>query len=113
MLINLKKCSFVKRELVYSRFIILVEALKIDLEKVKVILEWPTPTKVRSVHGLSSFYRNFIRNFSSICAPLTKTMRGHRKEFKWTTRAARSFKLLKNKVIKQPMLVFPHLKKMF
>ena len=55
-MINLKKCSFMKKELVYLGFVILVEGLKIDPEKVKAILEWPTPrsaTKVRCFHGLT------------------------------------------------------------
>ena len=39
LLINLKKCSFVKRELVYLGFVVSAEGLKMDLEKVKVILE--------------------------------------------------------------------------
>ena len=71
------------------------------------ILEWPTPrstTKVRSFYGLASFYRKFNRNLTNICATLTKSMRRNRKEFKWTTRAARSFELLKKKVIEQPVL---------
>jgi len=98
LLINLKKCSFVKKELVYLGFVISGEGLKMDPEKVKAILEWPTPrsaTEVRSFHGLASFYRKFIKGFSSICGPLTETMRGDRKEFKWTVGADRSFNLLK------------------
>ena len=53
-----------------------------DPEKVKAILEWPTPrsvTEVKFLHGLASFYRKFIRGFSSICGPLAETMRGDRK----------------------------------
>ena len=116
LLINLKKCSFVQKELVYLGFVISAEGLKIDPEKVKAILEWPTPrstTKVRSFHGLVSFYEKFIKNFSSICAPLTETIRGDRKEFKWTTLAARSFELLKKKVIEQPVLALPDFNKVF
>ena len=97
LLINLKKCSFVK-ELVYLGFVVLGECLKVDPEKVKVILEWPTPRsviEVRSPNGLTTFYRKFIRSFSSICGPLNKTMRGDMKEFKWTTGADKSFNLLK------------------
>ena len=87
-----------------------------DPEKVKAILECPTPrfaTKVRLFHGLVSFYRKFIKNFNAICAPLTDTRRGDRKEFKWTTVAARSFELLTKKVIEQPVLVLPDFSKVF
>ena len=69
-----------------------------DPAKVKAILEWPTPRsaiEVRSFHGLATFYRKFIRSFRSICGPLIETMRGHRKEFKWTIGANKSFNLLK------------------
>ena len=62
---------------------------------------------------LVSFYRKFIKNFRGICAPLTETIRGDRKEFKWTTAAARSFELLKKKVIEQPVLPLPDFNKVF
>ena len=39
LLINLKKCSFVKKELVYLGFAVLTKGLKMDPKKVKVILE--------------------------------------------------------------------------
>ena len=116
LLINLKKCSFSKKELVYLGFVVSSEGLKMDPEKVKAILEWPTPrsaTEVRSFHGLVSFYRKFIKNFCGIFAPLSDTIKGNRKEFKWTTLAARSFELLKKKVIEKPVLALPNFSKVF
>ncbi len=40
-LLNLKKCSFMKEELVYLGFVVSAEGLKMDLEKIKAIMEWP------------------------------------------------------------------------
>ena len=76
----------------------------------KAILECPAPRSVIEVisfHGLASFYRKFIRGFSNICGPFTKTMRGDRKEFKWIVGANKSFNLLEQKVTKHPILALP------
>jgi hypothetical protein len=46
-----------------------------DEENVKAIKKWPilkSITGVRSFHDLVSFYRRFIKDFSTLIAPLTK-----------------------------------------
>jgi hypothetical protein len=87
-----------KIELIYLGFVISANELRMDLEKVKVIKNCPSPRnvfKVRSFHGLTSFYRKFIRNFSGISAAMMDTMNKRHKSFHWTNEAEKSFNLLK------------------
>ena len=115
-LINLKKCRFLKKELVYFGFVVSEEGLKMDSNKLQAILNWPIPRnayEVRSFHGLSSFYRNFIYNFSQICAPLIDTFNGSRHPFKWTEATDRNFKLMKKRIIEKPILALPSFDKVF
>ena len=101
MLVNMNKCSFMKIELIYLGFVISANELKMDPEKVEVIRNGPSLRnvfEVRSFHGLASFYRKFIRNFSRIIAAMMGTVKKRHKTFYWMTEAERSFNLLKWKI---------------
>ncbi|KAJ8748807.1 hypothetical protein K2173_011364 [Erythroxylum novogranatense] len=85
-----------------------------DPTKFKAILEWSTPKTlfdVRSFHGFCSFYRGFIRNFSTITVPITKCVK--KGEFRWTDQATIAFNTLKNLVTKAPVLVLPNFNALF
>lgn len=78
LLINLKKCTFLQKELVYLGFVIAKNELKMDIEKIVAIVNWSSPKslfEVRSFHGMESFYRKFVRNFSEINAPMLDTIK--------------------------------------
>jgi hypothetical protein len=116
LLVNMKKCSFIKTELIYLGFVISVNELKIDPQKVEVIKNWPSPRnifEVRSFHGLASFYRKIIRNFSGISATMMDSVKKRHEIFHWTAKAEKSFNLLKRKITEQPILVLPDFQKTF
>jgi len=47
--VNLKKCSFLQRSLVFLGFVISVEGVQMDSENVRAILEWPCPRSITEV----------------------------------------------------------------
>ena len=83
---NLKKCSFCMDKVVFLSYIVSAKGIEVDKEKVKAIKEWPTPksiTEVRSFHSLASFYRRFVKDFSTLVGPLTKIVEKSVR-FKWS-----------------------------
>jgi hypothetical protein len=63
---------------VFLGYIISSSGTKVDEEKIKAIKDWLKPSSiadVRSFHGLASFDQRFVKNFSSIVAPLTECLK--------------------------------------
>eukprot|EP00253_Pinus_taeda_P011436 PITA_11436 len=116
VLINLKKCTFLQKELVYLGFVIAKNELKMDPEKIATIVNWLSQRslfKVRSFQGLASFYRKFIRNFSEIYAPMLNTIKKASQNFCWTKAIEKNFQLLKRKITERPILRLQDFNKLF
>ena len=81
------------------------EQVQMEQDKIKVVKEWKTPTKIKEVEsflGFVNFYQRFIQNFSHTAKPLNN-LKG-KKEWKWEKEHQQAFQELKDKITSQLVL---------
>ena len=69
-------------------------------------------SEVRSFDGLASFHRRFVRNFSTLAAPLNEIVKKH-VGFKWEEKHEKVFVALKHRLTNAPILALPNFTKSF
>ena len=104
------KCVLFKKEVEYLGQLVSERGIEPLPEKLAGIEKFERPCglkEVRSFVGTASYYRRFIRNFSTIAEPLTKMTRKNVR-FEWTEEAQEAFDKLKQALMDAASLAFPH-----
>lgn len=111
-----KKSKYFFRELKYLGFIVGGGKYRTDPEKVEAVVNFPTPKNPRQVRrllGLAGWYRRFIKDFSSLTAPLTYMLKKKEGKFKMTDQALLAVEALKKALTTAPVLSHPDFQKRF
>ncbi|RDX92439.1 Retrovirus-related Pol polyprotein from transposon 17.6, partial [Mucuna pruriens] len=97
-----QKCIFCAYEVVFS-YMVDFEGVKVDAEKIKVIQSWLTlkTIDVRSFHELDSFYRFFVKDFSTLASPLNEIVKNNESQ-------QRAFQALKERLTNVLILALPN-----
>ena len=111
--IKASKCEFFKSHVCYLGFLIGESGIRCDKSKVEAINKITTPMSIEEVkhfNGMCSYYQKFIPHFSDITRCLNDMMRKGA-VFKWTNECDNAFKLLKEKLMEEPVLINPQVNK--
>ena len=104
-----EKCNFLKAHIQYLGHLISGEGIEPVPEKLESIEKMPAPTtpkEIKQFLGLTGYYRKFVPRFADIARPLTALTKKD-VEFVWTEKCQTSFEILKEALMKEPILVYP------
>lgn len=108
--ISKEKSRFCMRRLKYLGHVIDKNGISADYERIKPIVEYPTPQSVKDVRrvlGMAGWYRRFIKNYADITSPINDLTKKKHTKFVWTQDAQASFEALKEALTSTPILATP------
>ncbi len=77
--LKLSKCEFNMQRISFVGFVITPDGVGMELERVRIIEEWPEPLCHRDIQvflTFANFYCRFISAFSKIAKPMTDLLKG-------------------------------------
>jgi hypothetical protein len=120
LIIKASKCNFFAKEVEFLGVNISANGVDVVKERVKKVMDWPSPLKtvkdIQRFLGLCNWYRKFIKNYARIAAPISDLMieanksNGTKKtnpKVQWDDKAESSFQQLKIALTSPPVLAFP------
>ncbi|KAL0177558.1 hypothetical protein M9458_026452, partial [Cirrhinus mrigala] len=105
-----EKCLFHQERIAFLGYVISPEGVAMDDSKVNAVRNWPRPKTLKELQrflGFANFYRRFIRNFSSIAAPLTSMIKRGSTRLSWSPDALQAFQDLRQRFTTAPILRHP------
>lgn len=111
--INTKKCEFFKTSLKFLGYVVGGNSLRTDPDKISAMINYPRPTtttEVKRFIGLCSWYRRFIKDFSTLVSPINDLLKGKKKKresISWSSEAESSFIKIKEALVSSPVLSQP------
>ncbi|QRW03545.1 Retrotransposable element Tf2 protein [Ceratobasidium sp. AG-Ba] len=106
---KLAKCEFFVKKVIFLGLVITPEGISMEEEKIKAIMEWGAPRKIKEVQaflGFVNFYRRFIAEFSKIARPLHDLTKKDTR-FEWSQECQQAFEEIKKRVSQDPVLIHP------
>jgi len=104
--VKLEKCEWKVREVGFLGVVIGPNGIKMEKEKVRGVLEWPTPKCVKDVQkflGLVNYYRRFVKDFAEIARPMHRLVQKQEK-WNWRSEQEEAFGKLKEIFTLEPVL---------
>lgn len=109
--VDIDKCEFEVTKVKYLGYIIGEGKIETDPDKIQAIAEWQPPTSVKGVRsflGFCNYYRDFVKDYAVVTAPLTqltsKQSTAENIPFKLPSSALKAFELIKNLFVHGPFL---------
>jgi hypothetical protein len=114
LFVKKSKCSFASSAVEYLGHIVSKDGVAADPSKIQAMVEWPIPKTIKALRGflgLTGYYRNFVRDYGTISAPLTALLK--KEAFRRTEAAEEAFARLKHAMTTTPVLALPDFTKLF
>jgi len=125
--IKLRKCHFGCRETKFLGYVISAKGIRMNAAKIEAIKDYPRPRSAREArkwNGLTSQYRQFVENYTTVNDPLQqaallftrdpKTKKRVKAKFEWTVGCEAAFARMKQLLTEEPItLVHPDTSKRF
>ena len=113
--VKAEKCEFHVPSISFLGYIVTEGNIQMDPAKITAVTSWPVPEnrkKLQQFLGFANFYRKFIRNYSTVAAPLT-ALTSIKHPFAWSPEANKAFNALKARFTSAPILQMPDAERQF